>query len=73
MASELGHKGLAAEPAGEASGVQASDQHKCALEGSGGGVSEGLRASGVKTDIVCAGHSLAGGGRVPLYALRDSE
>ena len=69
----LEHRGLAAGSLRRASGVQASDQHKCPSKGPSDALREGLRTSGVKTDIVCAGHSLAAEGRVPLYAPRDSE
>jgi len=67
------HKGLAAGRSGRASGVQASDQHKCTSKRFHDGLVQTVEASGVKTDIVCAGQRLAEEGRVPLYASSDSE
>ena len=55
------------------SGVHVADQRKRALGGSESLERRCDLCSGVKTDIVCAGHRLARAGRVPLSPSRDSE
>ena len=67
------HKGLAAGRSGRASGVQASDQHKYTSQRCPPKALEGLGTSGVKTDIVCAGHSPDDEGRVATYASLRGE